>query len=138
MYRPAICSSLSSYSNLFFSMYNRLENIDCTTQSFCPLLCVDPTLTIKNLCLVTATVGDWYRLGYYDSGLHVPDCVRQMIKENLAYKTEEEKKEALLLYYLRNVPSASWQNVAGVLHCMEEVTALETVNGFWKSPPAGE
>ena len=68
--------------------------------------------------------------------MHVPNRVREMIND--AYETEEEKKEALLLYYLRNVPSASWQNVAGALHYMEEVTALEAVNVFLKSPPAGE
>ena len=75
-------------------------------------------------------------MGYYDTCLGVPNCVRQMI--NLAYETIEEKKEALLVYYLRYVPSASWQNVAGALHYMEEETALEAVNDFWKSPPAGE
>ena len=60
------------------------------------------------------------------------------IKSNTAYKTEEEKKEALLLYYLRTVARASWQNVAGVLHGMEEVTALKAVNVFLQSTPAGE
>ena len=60
------------------------------------------------------------------------------IKSNTAYKTEEEKKEALLLYYLHTAARASWQNVAGVLHRMEEVTALEAVNVFLQSTPAGE
>ena len=60
------------------------------------------------------------------------------IKSNTAYKTEKEKKKALLLYYLRTVAKASWQNVAGVLHRMEEVTALKAVNVFLQSTPAGE
>ena len=60
------------------------------------------------------------------------------IKSNTAYKTEEEKKEALLLYYLHTVARASWQNVAGALHRMEQVTALEAVNVFLQSTPAGE
>ena len=57
---------------------------------------------------------------------------------NTAYKTEEEKKEALLLYYINTVPRASWQNVAGALYWREEVTALKAVNVFLQSTPAGE
>ena len=57
---------------------------------------------------------------------------------NTAYKTEEEKKEALFLYYLNNVPRASWQNVAGALHKMEEMTALKALNVFLQSTQAGE
>ena len=61
------------------------------------------------------------------------------IKSNATlYMTEKEKKEALLLYYLHTVARASWQNVAGALHWMEEVTALKAVNVFLQSTPAGE
>ena len=77
-------------------------------------------------------------LGYYLYGLGVPDPVIDKIQSNTAYKTEEEKKEALLLYYLHTVARASWQNVAGALHRMEEVTALKAVNVFLQSTPAGE
>ena len=49
-----------------------------------------------------------------------------MLREiSTAYQTEEEKKEALLLYFLHNVPMASWQRVAGALHWRGEKTALE-------------
>ena len=59
------------------------------------------------------------------------------IRDNPAYKTEEEKKEALLCYYVRNVPMPSWLNIAVALHYMEEETALQAVKGFLKDTPAG-
>ena len=65
-------------------------------------------------------------------------AVINKINSNTTYKTEEEKKEALLLYYLHTVPGASWQHVAGALHRMEEVTALKVVNVILQSTPAGE
>ena len=57
---------------------------------------------------------------------------------NTAYQTEEKKKEALLLYFLKNVPMASWQRVAGALHRMGEKTALEAVRAFTILTPAGQ
>ena len=100
-------------------------------------LCADPSLTIKNLWLVLITIKEWYKLGDSVSGLGVPVPVRNKIKCD-TYKTEEEKKEALLLYYLCTIPMASWQNVAGALHWMEEVTALKAVNVFLQFTPAGK
>ena len=109
-----------------------------TSQWLWPTLCVDPTLTINNLRRVTASVKKWHDLGKYRSGLGVPQAVRDKIRSNTTYKTEEEKKEALLLYYLHTVARASWQNVAGALHKLEEVTPLKAVNVFLQSTPAGE
>ena len=83
------------------------------------------------------SVKKWKDLGNY-YGLGVPGAVIDKINFNTAYKTKKEKKEALLLYYLHTVARASWQNVAGALHRMEEVTALEAVNVFLQSTPAGE
>ena len=63
----------------------------------------------------------------------------EKIKSNATlYMTEKEKKEALLLYYLHTVARASWQNVAGALHRMEEVSALKAMNVFLQSTPPGE
>ena len=101
------------------------------------LPCADPTLTIKNLCLVAASVGSWYELGWYRGGLGVPEAVRNDIVTSTAYHTNKAKKEALLLYYLHNVPMASWASVAGALYCREEETALQAVKGFLKDTPAG-
>ena len=100
--------------------------------------CADPTLTINNLRLVTASVKKWYDLGLYDGGLRVPVAVCDDIRGNTAYKTEEEKKEALLLYYLHTMPMASWPSVAGALHYWEEKTASQAVKIFLTNTPAGQ
>ena len=106
--------------------------------TICPTPCADPTLTINNLRLVMASVKDWYGLGQYTGGLCVPRAVCDEIRDSTAYQTEEEKKEALLLYYLRTMPMASWQNVAGALHYMKEETALQAVKAFLKLTLAGQ
>ena len=87
--------------------------------------------------LVTASVKNWYDLGQYNGGLGVPCAVCDEIRDSMAYQTEEEKKEVLLLYYLHNVPMASWQSVAGALYYREEKTALQAVKVFLKDKPPG-
>ena len=101
--------------------------------AFCLPPCTDPTLTIKNLRQVTASVKNWYVLAKYVGGLGIPEPVRDEIGDT-ANMTEEEKKEALLLYFLHNVPMASWPSVAGVLHWMEEETASQAVKEFLNIP----
>ena len=86
------------------------------------------------------SVEDWDDLGYsglgdYLSGLRVPRSLRNDISHSTDYKTEEEKKSALLQYFLDNVPMASWQIVAGALHRREEVKALKMVKVLL--PPSG-
>ena len=81
------------------------------------------------------SVKDWYGLGHYHDGLGVPPSVLEEIRASTDYKTEEEKK-ALLQYFLKNVPMASWQTVAGALHRREEKKALQMVQPFL--PPSGE
>ena len=109
--------------------------------SMCPTPCADPTLTINNLRLVMASVKNWYGLGLYRGGLDVPTATTAVcdeIRYSTAYQTQEEKKEALLLYYLHTMPMASWRNVAGALHYLEEETALQAVKAFLKLTPAGQ
>ena len=83
------------------------------------------------------SVVNWYKLGDYECGLGVPRAVLDEIKNNTAYKTEEDKKEALLRYFLKNVPMASWEKVAGALYRMEEKTALEAVKAIMILRPTG-
>ena len=83
------------------------------------------------------SVVNWYKLGDYISGLGVPYAVRDEIKINTAYKTEEDKKEALLRYFLKNVPMASWEKVAGALYRMKEKTALEAFKAIMILRPTG-
>ena len=96
----------------------------------CPTPCADPTLTSNNLLQALASVHDWHTLGW--DGLGVPTAVCNEISDSADYQTVEEKKKAMLLYYLHTVPQPSWQNVAGALYMMEEVTALEAVKVFLK------
>ena len=92
----------------------------------CPTLRADPTLTINNLCHVTSSVKDWYRLGHYNYGLGLPPPVRDEIRDDRAL-TEEEKKAKVLLYFLHNSPMASWEGVAGALYWRKEERALQAV-----------
>ena len=99
-------------------------------------LCADLTLTINNLRLVTASLENWYDLGRYDSGLGVPrDVFNKIYTSN---KTEEEKKEALLWYYLDNVPMASWPSVAGAVYFMKDKAGLKAVKNFLQHTPGGQ
>ena len=98
--------------------------------------CADPTLNYNNLHRLTASVKKWLDLGDYDSGLGVPLAVLHEIDINTAHQTEEKKKEALLLYFLHNVPMASWQRVAGALHWIEEEKTA--VRAFTIFTPAGQ
>ena len=109
-----------------------------TVVSISPTSCADRTLNIGNLCLVMASVMLWDYLGDCIGGLNVPYAVCDAIRKNPTYKTVEEKKEALLLYYLYTVPMASWQHVAGALHYREEVTALQAAEDFLKYIPVGQ
>ena len=102
--------------------------------TICPTSYADPTLTIYNLSIVMASIKDWYNLGQSDGGLCIPFAVRNEIRTSTAYQTEKEKKMALLLYYLHNVPTASWQSVAGALYFKEEVTVLQAVKVFLNTP----
>ena len=106
----------------------------------CPTPCADPTLTSNNLLQALASVHDWYSLGwgggYVGTGsLGVPVPVCDEIRDSADYQTEEEKKKAMLLYYLHTMPQPSWQTFAGALYNKEEVTALEAVKVFLKHTP---
>ena len=99
----------------------------------CPTFCADPTLTINNLRHVTSSVQDWYDLGDYNYGLGVPLPVLSEIRKDPAL-TEEEKKTKVLLYFLHNVPMASWERVAGVLYYRKEERALQAEEFLPVSP----
>ena len=101
----------------------------CCIAILCPSLCADSTLTFNNLCTVTSSVRDWYDLGDNFHGLGVPEPVLNEFIDNPAM-TEEDKRTEVLLYFLRNVPMASWEMVAGVLYWMEEKRALQAVKEF--------
>ena len=96
----------------------------------CPILCADPTLTFDNLRHVTSSVKEWFgsltNLGDYNYGLGVPYTVMDEIINN----PDKDKKTKVLLYFLHNVPMASWEKVAGVLYYRKEERALQAVKKF--------
>ena len=101
----------------------------CCIAILCLSLCADSTITINNLRTVTSSVSNWYDLGHYDSGLGVPRLVLNKIRANPAM-TEEVKRTEVLLYFLRYVPMASWERVAGALYWRKEERALQAVKKF--------
>ena len=104
-------------------------NGGCCIAILCPSLSADSTLTINNLRTVTSSVSDLYDLGSYTYGLGVPPRVLNEISDNPAM-TEEDKRTEVLLYFLRYVPMASWERVAGALYRRKEKRALQAVKEF--------
>lgn len=96
-------------------------------------LFADPTLNVSKLNQVLASVKNWYDLGGYRYGLGIPPAVRDEIQERNI--PEDDKKGALLDYYLKYAPFASWTNVAGALHYREEKVALKAVKDFITDSP---
>ena len=113
-------------------------HIESTNSMISTTLCADPTLNIENLRGVMASVKKWFALGHLASCLNVPIAVCTAINDDPDYKTVKEKKEALLRYYLRTLPMASWQHVIGALYFNGEKTALEAAMDFLKYAPAGQ
>ena len=107
----------------------------CCLCVYCHSLPADPTLTINNLRLVTSSVQNWRRLGDHSLGLGVPDHVLREISRNPAILTLEDKMTAMLQYFLKNVPMASWQKVAGALYYWEEEMALQAAMKFLTVTP---
>ena len=101
----------------------------------CMFFLSDGTLTTSNVCQALASVKNWYSMGPYIGTLGVPSAVCDDIRDNRPNKTEEEKKTEMLVYYLHTMPQASWENIAGALYYMEEVTALEAVKRFLHHTP---
>ena len=101
----------------------------CCIAILCPSLCAGSTLTINNLRTVISSVRDLYGLGEYTYGLGVPLRVLDEIRDNPAM-TEEDKRTEVLLYFLRNVPMASWERVAGVLYWRKKERELQAVKKF--------
>ena len=52
------------------------------------------------------------------------------ISDNPAILTVEDKKTAMLRYFLNNVPMASWKRVTGALFSMKEEIALWAAKMF--------
>ena len=96
------------------------------------LFCTDPTLTLKNISTVTATVPlESDELG--ESVLRVLDGEREEIRQQSSTATEE--RERLICYYLNYSEYASWGHLAGRLYCRQHHDALSAARRFIKTEP---
>ena len=86
----------------------------------------DASLTVSNIYQATSTVG--YR-GLNDC-LDVPRSVYLQIDANRFYPTKGKKGEAIITYFLKTIPLASWATLAGQLYYMEEHVSLEAVRKY--------
>lgn len=84
--------------------------------------------TVKNVWDQPTTDGVLYRLG-------VPISVENQIRSSPSYSSEDEKRTAALQYTLQTLPGVSWGRIAGVLWCLGEHTALETVRQYLPHKP---
>ena len=85
-----------------------------------------PDATVSNIYQATSTV-DYRRLS---DCLNVPDSVYYQIDANLSYPTEENKRKAIITYFLNTIPLASWATLAGRLYYDKEHVSLEAVRTY--------
>ena len=69
-------------------------------------------------------------LDVLNGSLGVPDSVYYQIKDNPSYPIEEERREAMIAYFLNNVPLASWAALAGGLYGKVQSVSLEAVRKY--------
>ena len=98
--------------------------------SFLPLyFCTpDASLTSHNILTTTSTVD--LGLGGLYACLGLPGSVYIQIRDNSSYSTEEEKREAMIAYFLNTIPLASWATLAGGLYREEKNVSLEAVRKY--------
>ena len=96
--------------------------------SFLPLyFCTpDASLTPHNILTTTSTVNLISLVGC----LGLPVSVYIQIMDNSSYSTEEEKREAMIAYFLNTILLASWATLAGGLYRKKENVSLEAVRKY--------
>jgi len=87
----------------------------------------EPTLTCENILEVLKSVDPklWDDLAF---ALRVPASIRDQITKQ--FHTPEQKREALVTYWLQVVPNASWEMLAGALYFWENSKAVEATKKF--------
>ena len=94
-----------------------------------PCVChctLDASLTPHNILTATSTAV----LGGLCNCLGVRVSVYDQIMANSSYSTEEERREALIVYFLNTIPLASWATLARELYKREERHSLEAVRKY--------
>ena len=104
----------------------------CSNVHFLP---PDTTLTPRTLLRALSAVRDFWGSRLLFS-LGIPYPVLSQINSS-SYPSEDEKKMAVLQYFLQTVPGVSWGRIAGLLWRLEEHTALEIVRQYLPHKPGG-
>ena len=109
----------------------------CSNVDICSscLLPPDTSLTPHTLLHAVSTVRMFWDYNGLLVHLGVPYSVRIEIRDSPSYSSEDERRSAVLQYSLQTLPGMSWGRVAGVLWCLEEHTALETVRQYLPHKP---
>ena len=89
----------------------------------------DSTLTIQNV--TRARTGMVYSRGF-SSNLGVPGPILDDIQ--LRYSTDDQRKLAVVEYYLHYAPGASWSHLAGELYYREQEGALQHIQRYLQRP----
>ena len=89
----------------------------------------DPTLTPNNITTAITTVEEWDQLCVV---LEVPRSKRNQITRS--YSTLHNKKQAVLLWWLKCAPGSSWARLAHCLCRWEESVALQQTLKYLKKP----
>ena len=101
--------------------------IQLTVPLFFRIFCTpDASFTPHNILTTTSTVNLVGLVGC----LGLPVSVYYQIRDNSSYSTEEEKREAMIAYFLNTKPLASWATLAGGLYRKEENVSLEAVRKY--------
>ena len=81
---------------------------------------------------VVEGVHDWDSLA---GSAGVPYHTCENIKKH--YDNEDRQKEAVWMYWMNNVPNASWNTLSGAIYYEEESPALERAKQHLQTPTTG-
>ena len=96
-----------------------LQVVMYTVYSSCFLILpADTSFTLNNICSTLETVQNWRGLS-----------------RQLEIPPSKWGKQQMVNYFVTNMPSASWQLLAGALYCLGEQTALTKVTSYFQRQP---
>ena len=115
--------------------------IQCTCTLFCreckknTFIPTDSSLTPSNLTSALDSLPDemWEKFG---SNLNVPQSTLDKIKSQ--FRTDGERKDALLSVYVTEHPRPTWEHVSDVLYRMDDEKCHRTLDIVQSKYPTGE
>ena len=101
-----------------------------TLNSHCLLVHIDPTFTAESVSTVLATVVDMEKLV---EALRIPPRKWAKIKQKSS--TVDQRRDALINYYVKFSDYASWADLANILYLCGHHQALATAKTLIKIAP---